>query len=57
MRSNREKEKVYLTLKMRVRNPISRPPFVVPIPELVIALKDNEEETKLLKGAERYYNK
>ena len=47
--SNREK--VYLTLKMQIRNQISHPPFVVTMPELVIALKGNEEKTKLLKVA------
>lgn len=42
MRSNREK--VYLTLKMHIRNKISHPLFVVKMPKLVISLKDNEEK-------------
>lgn len=37
------REKVYLTLKMRIRNKTSHL-FVVKIPKLVISIKDNEEK-------------
>lgn len=38
------KEKVYLTLKVHIRNKIYHPPFVVKMPKLVISLTDNEEK-------------
>lgn len=49
------KEKVYLTLKVHIRNKIYHPPFVVKMPKLVISLTDNEEKQNCSK--QRYYNK
>lgn len=52
LRSNREK--VYLTVKMHIRNKISHPPFVVKMPKLVISL-DNEEKQN--RSQQQYINK
>lgn len=48
------REKVYLTLKMDIRNKISHP-FVVKIPKLVISIKDNKEKQNCSK--QQYCNK